>query len=68
MGIGEKIKVRRKELGISQEELAKRIGYADRSIIAKMEIGRYSNPSISRVERIAKALEVSPAYIAGWKD
>lgn len=37
MTIGQRIKVRREELNMSQEELAKRIGYKSRSSINKIE-------------------------------
>ena len=36
MTIGQRIKVRREELNMSQEELAKRIGYKSRSSINKI--------------------------------
>ena len=42
MTIGQRIKVRREELNMSQEELAKRIGYKSRSSINKIELDLYS--------------------------
>ena len=39
MTIGEKIRNRRKELKMSQTELAERTGYADKSGISKVENG-----------------------------
>lgn len=40
MNLGEKIKKRRIELGLSQEELAKKVGYSSRSTINKIELGQ----------------------------
>ena len=34
------IKTRRKQLGYTQTELAKKLGYADKSMIAKIEKGQ----------------------------
>lgn len=48
------------EKGISQEELAKRMGLSNRSSITHIERGR-NNPTTEIVDRLAKALEVSPA-------
>lgn len=51
------IKNRRKELGLSQEELAKRVGYKGRSMIAKIEAGKM-DLQLSKVYKIADALEI----------
>ena len=37
--VGEKIRLRREELGMSQEELAAKMGYSNRSTIARIESG-----------------------------
>ena len=37
MDIGERIKLRREELNLSQDELAKKVGYKSRSSINKIE-------------------------------
>ena len=39
MTIGERIKFKREELNISQDELARRLGYKSRSSINKIELG-----------------------------
>ena len=49
--IYKRIRARREELGISQEELAKRIGYRSRSSINKIENGEDK-------EKVKKALEL----------
>lgn len=37
MTIGQRVKLRREELGLSQEELAKRIGYKSKTSINKID-------------------------------
>lgn len=37
MTIGDRIRKRREELGLTQEELAKKLGYASRSSVNKVE-------------------------------
>lgn len=61
--MGKRIKQRRKELGLSQDALARRMGYNDRSIIAKFETGR-SVPD-GKIPDLAAALETTPAYLLG---
>lgn len=63
----ERIKIRRKELGISQEELANLVGYTDRSIISKIEKGTV-DLSESKIVAIAKALKITPEYLVGWEE
>lgn len=65
--IGERIRIRREKLKISQDELAKRIGYKSRSSINKIELGHY-NLTQSKIKAIADALETTPAYIMGWEE
>lgn len=64
MEIGERIKQRREELGMTQDELAQKAGYASRSSINKIEKSR-DLPS-TRIEQMAHALECSPSYLMGW--
>lgn len=65
--IGNKIKTRRKELNITQEELAKMTGYTTRSTINKIEQGINDMP-LSKVSVFAKALNTTPSYLMGWED
>lgn len=67
MTIGQRIKVRREELNMSQEELAKRIGYKSRSSINKIELDLYSLQQ-SKIKAIADALDTTPSYIMGWDE
>lgn len=66
-GIGKRIKSRRLELGLTQEELANRLGLRSKSTICKVERGE-DNLTSPIVKKYAKALEVSPAYLMGWQD
>lgn len=56
-GFGERIANRRKELGYSQEELAKKLGYKSRSTINKIELGKNDIPQYKILE-FAAALEM----------
>lgn len=67
MEIGERIKARREELGMTQDELAKKAGYKYRSSINKIELGGQRLPQKKIVE-IARALRVTPSYLMGWED
>lgn len=55
--VGNRIKELRNKLGISQEELGFRSG-VHRTYIASLEVGK-RNISISTLEKVVKALEVS---------
>jgi len=67
VAIGERIKIRREQLNIAQDELAKKIGYKSRSSINKIEMGHY-NLTQSKIKAIADALETTPGYIMGWDE
>lgn len=59
--IGNKIKQRRLELGMTQEELAKKCGYKSKATINKIE-NNINDVNQSKLIRIADALDVSPIY------
>lgn len=65
MTVGERIKKRRKELGLTQEELAKRLGNSSRASICTVEKDR-EGLTTARIEKFAQALETTPAYLLGW--
>ena len=67
MDIGERIKRRREELGMTQDELARAAGYKSRSSINKIEIDGRGIPQ-PKIEALAKALKVTPAYLMGWEE
>ena len=66
MTIGDRIRKRREELGLTQEELAKKLGYASRSSVNKVEKSR--ELSNKKVQLYADALKCSPGYLMGWDD
>ena len=66
MDLADKVRKRRIELGLSQEELAFEMGYKSRTSINKIEGGRPVTQKI--IYRLAQALNVSPAYLMGWTD
>ena len=60
-GVGKRIKQRRKELGLSQEELASRMGFKSKQSISNVEIGR-DNLTADRVTAFAKALDQATRF------
>lgn len=67
MSLAEQIKKRRIEMGYTQDELAKKVGYKSRSTINKIEKG-INDITQSQIILFAKALECSPAYLMGWEE
>ena len=65
MELHETIKRLREERGLSQEALAQKTGYTDRSSIAKIEKGQVSL-SAAKIALFAKALGTTPGYLTGW--
>ena len=59
-----RIRQRREELGMSQEELAARMGYRSKSSITKIEKGINDIPQ-NKVEDFAAALETTTAWLLG---
>lgn len=60
-----RIKSRREELHMSQDELAKKLGYKSRSSIQKIEKGENDIPQ-SKIIAFASALITTPEYLMGW--
>lgn len=67
MNLYSRIKMRREELGMSQDELAARLGYKDRSTIAKIEAG-VNDITQSKIKSFADALNTTTAWLMGWED
>ena len=59
------IRNRRKELGLTQTELAEKLGYADKSMIAKIEAGSI-DINQSKIIAFAEALQTTPSRLFGW--
>lgn len=62
--LGEKVKKRRQELGLTQTELAIMIGYSHPSSIQKLEAGERGIPA-SVIDSLAKALYVPSSFFYG---
>lgn len=67
MGIGKKIKQRREALGMTQDELAKIMGYSSRSTINKIE-NEINDVTQSKVIAFAKALDTTPSWLMDWNE
>ena len=67
MTVGERIKKRRIELGLSVDQLAERLG-KNRATIYRYESNDIEKFPVTAVEPLAKALYTSPAYLMGWTD
>lgn len=67
MDIGERIRRRREELDMTQDELARAAGYKSRSSINKIEVDGRGLPQ-NKIIDIARALKVTPSYLMGWED
>ena len=67
MTIGKRIKERRKELGLSVDEVAKRLG-KNRATIYRYESNDIENLPSPVLEPLAKVLCTTPAYLMGWEE
>ena len=65
--VGNKILAMRKQLGLTQEELAKRMGYKSKSTINKIELGINDIPQ-SKIVQFASVLGTTPAHLMGWDE
>lgn len=65
--VGERIKARRTELKLSQNELAHHLGYKSSTSIARIESGKRELPQ-KKIQRVAEVLYTTPEYIMGWNE
>ena len=63
----ERLKKRRKELGLTQEELADKISTTKQTIY-KYENEVVTNIPSDRIKELAKVLCTTPAYLMGWNE
>ena len=63
--IGDRIKARREELGMTQEELAEKVGYKHKTSISRIEKNK-SDIFQSDIVKFADALDTTPADLMGW--
>ena len=67
MTTGERIKARRKELGITADIVAEQIGVS-RSTMFRYEKGEIEKIPINNLVPIARALHTTVGYLMGWSD
>lgn len=61
------IKNRRSELGLTLEDVARRVG-VNRATILRWETGEIKNLGRDKIAALAAALHVTPEYLLGWTD
>ena len=67
MTIGKRIRAAREALNLTQEDVAKKVGVAIQTIY-KYETEIVTNIPLNKLEKIADALQTTPAYLMGWSD
>ena len=67
MTTAERMKLRRKELGLKAEDIAEKIGVS-RSTMFRYENGDIEKLPINHLVPIAKALHTSVDFLMGWTD
>lgn len=65
MTTGQRIKQRRKQLGISADILAEKLGVS-RSTVFRYESGEIEKMPIDIIKPIAEVLQTSTGYLLGW--
>ena len=67
MTVGDRIRATRKREGISQTELAQKMGVIKQTLY-KYETGIVTNIPSEKIEAAAKALGVTPGFLMGWEE
>lgn len=67
MSVGERIRARRKELGMSAETLAAKLG-CHSTTVYRYESGYIEKLDAGKLIPIAEALNVTPGYLMGWEE
>lgn len=62
--LGQRIKNRRKELGMTQTDLANKLGLKSKASVSKVELGE-DNLTTTTIQKYADALETTPAALMG---
>lgn len=61
------IRIKRRELGLTYEELGKKCG-CDKSTVRKWELGEINNMRRDNIIRLSQALDISPLVILGLEE
>lgn len=67
MNIGDRVKQLRIKKGMTQEELANRLGYKSKTSVAHIENGNRDIPR-SVIVQLANILDTTPSYLMGWTE
>lgn len=67
MTIYQRIKNLREQQGMSQQELAEKVGYKTASAVNKIELG-LRDINQTKIALFAKALGTTPSYLMGWTE
>ena len=67
MKIGERIKARRKELGLTADDVASMLG-KNRATIYRYESSEIENLPVNVLEPLSKILQTTPAVLMGWNE
>ena len=67
MTIGERIKKRRTELGLSVDDIAEKLGKG-RATVYRYENGDIEKLPTTVLEPLARVLKTTPAYLMGWEE
>ena len=67
MKINDIMRERRKELGLTLKQVAERTGVSE-GTISRWESGKISEMRRGKVAAYAKAIDIDPAIIMGWKE
>lgn len=62
--VGMRVRIRREEMDLTQEQLAKMCGFKSRSSITKIEKGT-ANVTLQKLNTIAKCLDVDIGWLTG---
>lgn len=65
--LGWRVRLLRKAVGLTQEELAYRVGEVDQAYISELEHGK-GNPTLQIIDAVAQALQTSVASLFDTSD
>lgn len=67
LNIGEKIKQRRKELGLTVDEVANKIG-KNRATVYRYESNKIEDMPVGILIPLSHILQTTPSYLMGWEE
>ncbi len=67
MSLGSNLRAQRKKRGLTLADLSEKVGLS-RQTLSRYENGIIANIPPDNIERLARALETTPALLMGWQD